>query len=150
MYSSAIWEFGGQTGRKAILLLSDGLDTGSDHGLDDAITACQKTNVMVYSIRYLSPAYAQSRSQFNDFANWVARGKPDMERLSRETGGIAFDPKKDELPAIFDRIEADLRSVYVLGYTPSKAPGKRGVRKIQVKVTRPGLTVRAQERYYSQ
>jgi VWFA-related protein len=105
---------------------------------------------MVYSIRYLSPLTARTNGKFDEYVNWVARGKSDLDRLSRETGGIAFDGRTDELPSIFDRIETDLRSVYVLGYTPSRAPGKRGERKIQVRVTRPGLTVRAQEHYYAQ
>lgn len=77
------------------------------------------------------------------------RGKLDRERIARETGGVAFDTEKDEPTAIFGRIEADLRSQYVLGYTPTKTNGKHGFRKIKIKVTGPGRTVRAQERDYA-
>ena len=139
-----------QTGRKAMLLLSDGLDTGSGHGLNDAIAACQNANAMVYSIRFLSPILARTGSMPEAYAHWVDRGKPDLDRIARETGGVAFEGKSDKLPEVFDRIEADLRNQYVLGYTPSTARGRRSYRKITVKVTRPGLTVRAQERDYAQ
>jgi len=139
-----------QTGRKAMLLLTDGLDTGSDHGLDDAISACQSANAMVYSIRYLSPRLARTVSQPDAIVRWVGRGKPDLERLSRDTGGVAFEGRSDNLDEVFARIEADLRNQYVLAYTPTAARGRHGYRKIRVAVTRPGLTVRAQDRYYMQ
>jgi VWFA-related protein len=103
---------------------------------------------MVYSVRYDS--IWSGDGQFGAQTNWLERGKADLQAIAHATGGLAFDFKKDEPAAIFDRIEGDLRSQYVLGYTPSKATGKRGFRKIKVKVTRPGLTVRAQERYYMQ
>lgn len=139
-----------QAGRKAMLLLTDGLDTGSDHGLDDAISACQSANAMVYSIRYLSPRLGRTASEPDAIVRWAGRGKPDLERLARETGGVAFEGKSDKLDEVFARIEADLRNQYVLAYTPPATHGRRAYRKIRVAVTRSGLTVRAQERYYLQ
>lgn len=137
-----------QAGRKAMLLLTTGLDSGSDHDLEDAVAASQDANAMVYSIRFAS---SMPRTFTSDqMRNWVERGKFDLEQIARATGGLEFDAKKDEPTAVFARIEADLRNQYVLGYTPSTVNGKRGFRKIKVKVTRPGLTVRAQERYYVQ
>ena len=49
-----------------------------------------------------------------------------------------------------DRIQADLRSQYVLGFVPSNVHSPRRFHKLQVKVTLPDLKVRAQDRYYAQ
>jgi VWFA-related protein len=143
-----------QTGRKALLLLTGGLDTGSDHTLSDAIAACQRAGTMVYSVR--DPEQYQARAE-----SWQAltgrsvehnylSEKPDLERISRETGGLAFDRATAELPVVLDRIEADLGSQYVLGFVPSAAHGTRNLHKLQVKVALPDLKVRAQDRYYAQ
>ena len=113
-----------------MLLLTDGLDTGSDHDLSDAVAACQEANAPVYSIRFDNSRPMRS-AEFGEFSNWQERGKADLQQIAHVTGGLAFDSRKDEPAAIFDRIEADLRSQYILGYTPSKTNNKRGFRKIK-------------------
>ena len=145
VYFSAKLGLQSQRGRKAILLLTDGLDTGSDYSFDEALAACQSANAVVYSIRHVTWMSGYMSSGISKPWLW---GKPALERIAHDTGGTAFDAGKDEIAAIFDRIETDLRNQYVLGYTPSKAQGGKGYRRLAVKVTRPGLTVRAQERYY--
>ncbi len=138
------------TGRKAMLLLTDGQDTGSDYEVGEAIRACTGADAIVYSIRSDDPVWTASESKSELYARWADRRRADLRRIARDTGGLAFDSKKDELPAIFDRIEADLRSQYVLGYTPSAERGRRSYHKLKVKVTRPGVTVRARQGYYSE
>jgi Ca-activated chloride channel family protein len=157
-------------GRKAMLLLTDGWDTGSDHGLVDAIEAGQGADTMVYSVRYLDPRVLDLKPTPKKYWIWnpigvamvpltdrairrkwqqeIARAKPALERISLETGGLTFDGSTDKLTDIFDRIEADLRNQYVLGYTAPATSAGRRYRKIEVKVTRPGLTVRARQGYY--
>ena len=155
-----------QSGRKALLLFTDGRDTGSDHGLTDAIEACQAAGTAVYSIRYgpirhghraatvladivSPPAIFLVKDPYAEFT----RAARDLERISRETGGLEFDAeyytRPDKLTAIFDRIESDLRSQYVLAYRlpATHAPGT--YHRIAVKVARPGVTVRARVGYYA-
>lgn len=139
-----------QTGRKAMLLLTDGLDTGSDYNLKDAIASCQSADVMVYSIRYLSRYWAHTYGRPAQLVQRADQGKPDLDRIARESGGLAFEGRSADLSSVFDRIEADLRTQYVLGYTPSAAYRAGGCHKITVDVTRAGLMVRAQERHCAQ
>jgi VWFA-related protein len=155
-----------QPGRKALLVITDGMDTGSDHGLVDAIEACQGADTVVYSIRYLDANAFMVLSTKNPLT-WLPnkllnrelakingkiaeQAKRDLERISFETGGVAFEGDSANLPEVFGRIEADLRSQYVLGYTAREGSGAQRYHKIQVKVTRPGLTVRARQGYNAQ
>jgi Ca-activated chloride channel family protein len=73
-----------------------------------------------------------------------------LQRISLETGGLALAGKEDQMPALFRRIGADLRSQYVLGYTASTTliPGSHHTLKVKIK--RPALTVRARTGYYAQ
>jgi Ca-activated chloride channel family protein len=132
-----------QPGRKAMLLLTDGWDTGSEHGLVDAIEACQGADTMVYSIRYADPAWGSVA------ARQLARGKRDLERITRETGGLCFEGESEKVPGIFNSIETALRSEYILGYTPTAARHRQDYHRITVMVARPGLTVRARDGYYA-
>lgn len=138
-----------RVGRKAVLLLTDGLDTGSDHGLREAIAACQNADAVVYSIRW-AVADPNAGGMRGEYAHWRDRGKPDLEWIARDTGGLAFEGSKNNLEEIFGRIEADLRDQYVLGYVARGTKARRSYHKIRVKVTRPGTTVRAREGYYEQ
>ena len=63
---------------------------------------------------------------------------------------MAFDAKSATIQEVSLRIQADLRSQYVLGFTPGAAQKSRSFHKLQVKVTLPNLKVRAQDRYYAQ
>jgi len=160
-----------QPGRKAMLLLTDGWDTGSDHDVTDAIEASQAADTMVYSVRYLDPAVAGTAKTPKKYWIWnpiaapgilltdrairrerqqaLGRAKLDLDRIAHETGGLAFDSSTDKLADIFDRIDTDLRNQYVLGYSTSAAAGGQRYRKIEVKVGRPGVTVRARQGYYT-
>ncbi len=148
VYFSAELKLRPQQARKAILILSDGRDTGSDHNLKEAIAACQRADAVVYSICW-SRADRASNSMYGEYAHWGDRGKPDLASIAWDTGGLAFQGGEKPLGEIFGRIEENLRNQYVLGYTPSTTNSRRSYHKLKVKVTRPGVTVRAREGYYS-
>ncbi len=130
-----------QSGRKAMLLLTDGWDTGSEHSLVDAIEASQGADAMVYSIRYDDPALRSVA------ARQLAKGKRDLDRITRETGGLAFEGQPNNARQIFDSIETALRSQYVLAYTPNASKHRKGHHRTEVTLMRPGLTVRARAGY---
>jgi len=114
-------------GNRAIVLLSDGIDTGGRRSLDDTIERAQMCGAAVYTIQYASggtPAAVR-----------------ELSRLSQETGGLMFSPQQTTYDAIFTRIEQDVRSRYVIGYRPSNNNGRH---EVTVEVTRPGLKVRVQ------
>lgn len=140
-----------QDARKAILILADGWDTGSDRGVTDAIEACQGADAVVYSIRVPSmwdstPLLLPTTGPYRA----AKKAKSELQLISRETGGLALAGKEDQMPALFRRIEADLRSQYVLGYTASTIHIPGSHHTIKVKIKRPALTVRARTGYYAQ
>jgi VWFA-related protein len=132
------------TGRKAIVLLSDGMDTGSDISLTDLIEMTQSAEAVVYSIKYSNPMRFISISA--TIAQAVSRG---MERLSRETGGVTFPNPGRKTSEVFSQIESDLRNLYVLGFTPPEDARDGKFHKLDLKTTREGLAVRSRTGYWA-
>jgi VWFA-related protein len=132
-------------GRKALIVLSDGLDTGSPHSLSDAVESVQESETVVYAIKYidhdLTPGQAGVSARR---AN--TRG---LERLTDETGGYTFPDPEENLSQIFSKIEQDLRNQYVLGFTPPPEARDGRYHKLEVRMTRKDLTVRARIGYYA-
>jgi len=132
------------TGRKAIVVLSDGIDTGSDIGLNDLIEATQAAGTVVYSIKYASPMRFFSIG--GAIAQAVSHG---LDRLSRESGGLMFpNPGRDTAEG-FSRIETDLRNMYVLGFAPPAGARDGRFHALSVTATPPGLTVRSRAGYWA-
>jgi VWFA-related protein len=131
-------------GRKAIIVLSDGMDTGSDVHLTDVIEMAQSAGTVVYSIKYASPMRFLSIS--GAIAQAVSRG---LERLSRETGGLTFPNPGHRTSEVFSKIESDLRYMYVLGFNPPADARDGKFHKLDVKTTRPDLAVRSRDGYWA-
>jgi len=159
-----------QEGRKALVLLTDGVDTGSKETLDAAIEAAQKSNTVVYTILfkddegYGSGGYHHPSIGFPG-GGWPGGGptgghrypgqRPDgrkvLERISKETGGRLFEvSKKEPIDQIYSQIGDELRNQYNLGYTPDRADTEEsGFHKIQVSAKQKDLAVQARDGYYS-
>jgi VWFA-related protein len=131
-------------GRKAIIVLSDGLDTGSDIRLNDVIEMAQSAGTVVYSIKYASPMRFLSIS--GAIAQAVSRG---LERLSRETGGLTYPNPGHRTSEVFSKIEADLRNMYVLGFAPPADARDGKFHALEVTTTRPDLMVRTRAGYWA-
>ena len=119
----------------------------------DAIEACQGADTVVYTIRDPRPVLAPGTKAMLMFQDPISRGerteKRELERIARETGGLALEAKPAEMPGVFDRIEADLRSQYILGYIPSTTHAPGSHHTITVRIKRPALKVRARDGYYA-
>ncbi len=166
-----------QEGRKALIVLTDGVDTGSRESLDEAIESAQRANTVVYSILFKDDeAYGNGggfgragisipgmggpgmgrggmgggRGGGRRFPEQHADGKKVLERISKETGGRLFEvSKKEPVDQIYAQIEDELRHQYSLGYTPDRAnAAEPGYHKIQVAVKQKDLTVQSREGYY--
>jgi Ca-activated chloride channel family protein len=126
-------------GRKVTLVFTDGADTASRRDLDDVMTAAVAKEIMVYAIGLTTEIDAGAGRQ---------RSSPDrgLKKLAEETGGGFFLLKKeDELGPTFTRVAQELHSQYVLGFSPATLDGK--VHKLEVKLRKPGLNVRARKSY---
>lgn len=148
-------------GRKALILLTDGVDNGSKTPLSQAIESAQRADTLVYSILFagqegqqqlFSPGGFGGRRRGGGFPPPQQRERPDgrkiLERISRETGGGFFEvTKKLSIDQIYERIEEELRNQYSLGFTPD-ASGGSGFRKITVTVKQKGMIVQTREGYY--
>lgn len=131
-------------GRKAIVVLSDGMDTGSDVSLGNLIEMAQSAEVVVYSIKYANPM------RFLSVAGVIAQAvSHGMERLSRETGGLIFPNPGRKTSEVFSQIETDLRNIYVLGFTPPSDAHDAQFHKLDVKTIRPDLRVRFRAGYWA-
>jgi Ca-activated chloride channel family protein len=131
-------------GRKAIIVLSDGLDTGSDIGVNDLIEMLQSAGAVVYAIKYASPMRFLSIG--GAIAQAVSHG---LDRLSRETGGLVFPNPGRRTPEVFAHIESDLRNMYVLGFNSPAGAHDGRFHKLEVTTTHPDLVVRARAGYWA-
>lgn len=129
-----------QSDRKALILLTDGVDNGSKIGLFRAIESAQRADAQVYSILF------NDRDAY-DGAYAAANGKKALQRVSQETGGAFFEVSgANTISAIYSQLEKELRDQYSIGYTPvSTGPGYRKVHL----ATKTGLAVTTRDGYYS-
>ena len=126
-------------GRKVILLFTDGADFGSRLSSGRGLERARDAEVMIYGI-------GLETEFFN--GQMVVRSKPDsiLNRFAAETGGGYFDLKKDaDLNSSFTRIAQELRSQYLLGFSPAALDGK--VHRLEVRAKRPGLKTRSRRSY---
>ena len=129
----------GIDGRRVVLVFTDGEDTSSRLGFKTVLERARDEEVMVYSIGLES-------EYFNGMRVVKSRPSRDLRKISDETGGGYFELLKTaELAPTFSRVAQELRSQYLIGFAPAALDGK--VHKLDVKVTRPGMTVRARRSY---
>jgi Ca-activated chloride channel family protein len=129
----------GVDGRRVILVFTDGEDTSSRTGFRTVLERARDEEVMVYSIGLESEYFNGLR---------VVRSRPsrDLRRISEETGGGYFELKQTaDLSPTFTRVAQELRSQYLIGFAPAALDGK--VHKLEVRINRPGMTVRARRSY---
>jgi VWFA-related protein len=133
-----------QTGRKALIVLSDGVDTGSEASIADAIEAAQRADTLIYSILF-------SDEGFYGMFSGGADGRGVLMRMSRETGGGFFEvSKRLSLDDIFTQLQEELRSQYNIGYVSDQPVSISEWRKIQLTTHPKGLVVQARGRYWAQ
>jgi VWFA-related protein len=140
-----------QSGRKALVLLTDGVDTGSKVSLTAAVAAAQRADTMVYSILFEdSEAYGGSGlGRLGRVPMNMPNGKKVLEQISRETGGRFCEvSKKQPLAKVYDEIDEDLRHQYSLGYSPDRTEAGGGYHRIHLTTKQKGLIVQTREGYY--
>jgi VWFA-related protein len=156
-----------QPGRKALVVLSDGVDRGSKKTLAGAVEAAQRADTLVYSILFKDEQTYGSRGGFGGPGmgrmgrhgggpgrypqEAPPNGKKILEQLSKKTGGRLFEvSKKQPIEQIYDHIEEELRNQYNLGYTPDRPNPGPGYHKITLTTKEKHLIVQARDGYYAE
>jgi VWFA-related protein len=133
-----------ETGRKAMILLTDGEDQGSRYKIGEAITAAQRSNALVYVI------LIADRGFYGGFGMGYF-GFSAMKKMTEETGGRLIDVGNNgkKLEAAFQQIEDELRTQYVASYTPSNTKLDGGFRRLAVECRGDGLKVQVRKGYFA-
>ncbi len=125
--------------RQAIVILSDGEDTGSLLAFDDVLDQIRRSGVLVYAVSLRADA----------------RGRPapptwPLARLAVDTGGRAIGVAEPQaLAALYEDVNHELRHLYRLGYEPANVPADGRWRPLSVRVARPDAYVRTRGGYYA-
>ena len=138
-----------QSGRKALILLSDGVDNGSKLTLSDAVEAAQRADTLVYGILFADKQMFGGFGGRGRMGGYGVDGKKVLQTISQETGGRFFEVSgKEPIGKVYEAIEEDLRHQYSLGYTPDRAEETRAYRKIHLVTRQKGLIVQTRDGYY--
>lgn len=139
LYDSLIYTlyyFGGLKGKRAVILLSDGADTKSRYQFDDVLEYARRSGVALYTVGI------NLKSNETDV-------RIKLERLAEETGGRSFFISGSrELKGVYEKVEAELRSQYLLAYQSSNAGREEKFRAVEVKMAKPGLEAKTMRGYY--
>jgi VWFA-related protein len=142
IYYSVTEKLADAPGRKAILIFSDGEDNSSSHNMMTTIEAAQAANVPIYTIRYTETSHGKLTAR-NKYGISV------MDRIAKETGGLAIDAEKTAPDVYFPQIAGELRSSYEVGYYPTNKSKDDGFRKIVIRPKIDGVTIRAKTGYFA-
>jgi VWFA-related protein len=139
-----------QHGRKAFILLSDGVSFRDKTSIVTAIEYAQRADTIIYSILFSDPlkVYRPGRAAIHAMVG--NHGKSVMQRLAHETGGAYFEiSESNRLENAYAQIEDALRNQYSIGYAPQSTGRSGEYHKIKLTAKKPGLMVQTREGYYS-
>ncbi len=170
-----------QPGRKALIILTDGVDRGSRETLNSAIEAAQRADTVVYAIYFKGEENHDNNSggfPGGHRGGWGGGypgggypgggggyprggqrpsqephtdGKKILEQICGETGGRMFEAtKKETADQIYTTIAEELRSQYILGYTPDKQTSDSGYHKITLSSSKKDLFIQTRQGYYAE
>jgi VWFA-related protein len=138
-------ELSHEVGRKAMIILTDGEDQGSQLRVQDAIEAAQKSDSIVYVL------LCADRGFYGFGGGFGYSGDREMKKITLETGGrvIEVGNKMEKLKEAFDQISKELRSQYNIGYTPTNSKLDGTYRKVEIHPKDKNLKVQARAGYYA-
>ena len=143
IYLAATQMMKNEIGRKVLILLTDGEDQGSKEKLNTALEAAQKSDLIIYSVEISDRMFY--------FRQGVGFGGDSvLKKLSGETGGRVIEVNKArDASAAFHEIEDELRTQYLVGYTPTNTAHDGSFRKIRLRASNNDYKVQARRGYYA-
>lgn len=142
IYYSVTEKLAAQSGRRALLVFSDGEDNSSSNNMMTTIETAQQENVQVFTIRYTQKEHGRLTAR-NRYGTSV------MNRIARETGADQIDAESTDPHTYFRQIAEELRTAYELAYYPSNPIKDDTFRKILIRPKQENLTVRAKTGYFA-
>jgi len=136
---AALTLLAGEPGRKVILAITDGVDTARGARADELLDRARRTEVTFHVI---APVNRYFDGRTNDWTH----ADPALRRLSTETGGVYSGVSaNEELDRSFAAVLEALHNAYVLTFVPAEVDGR--VHRVEVRVDKPRVRVRARQRY---
>ena len=127
-------------GRTILVLYTDGGDTRSTIGFGDLMTLIRASDVTVYSIGFLNNQPTSVRTE----------QRARLHQIADATGGQAFFPTTmKDVEAAYDKIVAQIRAQYSLGYTSTNTRRDGNWRKVEIRVKRPDARVQSRKGYFA-
>jgi VWFA-related protein len=158
-----------QPGRKAVVILTDGVDHGSKETLAEAIATAQRADTLVYCILFADKEGYGNGGGFGGphmgggmggrggrgggYPPRTEESHPDgkkvLKQMAEASGGRFFEvSKKEPIDKIYDAIDEELRYQYSLGYTPVKADTPVGYHKLHLTVKQKDAIVQTRDGFY--
>lgn len=145
VYLAANEKLKNEVGRKAIVLITDGMDQGSTYKLKEAIEMAHKADTIIYSIYYVD-----QRAYYGRGMSFGGASDGDLKKMSEETGGRLFHVgRNNTLEDIFRQIQEEMRSQYAMAYSPTNESRDGSFRKIEIRPNDKTLKVQARKGYYA-
>jgi len=136
-----------EVGRKVIVLITDGMDEGSQKKIEDAIEAAQKADAVIYSIDYSDP---RAYGGFGGFGIGGGAGEGYLRRMSDATGGHVYKVGRNHsLDEVFRELQEEMRSQYSLGYTSTNPVRDGSYRKLEVRMANKDQKAQVRKGYYA-
>lgn len=128
-----------QDGRKVMVMYTDGGDTRSALTLGDTIDLLKASNVTVYAIGLVDNT-GSARAQL----------QMTLRQMAETTGGQAFFPAAmQDVESAYDKVLAEIKGQYHLGYQSTNTATDGAWRKVEIKVKKPGVRVRSRQGYFA-
>jgi len=142
VYLASQEKLSSEVGRKAMILLTDGEDQGSQTRIKEAIEAAQKADAICYVLLVADRGFYYERGMGYS-------GEGDMRQMAEQTGGrvINVGNKYEKLKQAFDEISSELRSQYNIGYPPTNSQRDGSFRKVEIKSK--DYKIQARRGYYA-
>ena len=149
-------------GKTAVLMLTDGVDTGSLVGLEDATNLATRSDAIVYTASKLDEYWAgaiQMRQQIrargrlvpNELTDsYILEARKGLQRLASVTGGRVLEAQTyNNLTEVYETVAEELKNQYYLSYIPSNSRKDGSWRKLEVIPRRLGIVTKTRSGYYA-
>ncbi len=149
-------------GKTAVLMLTDGVDTGSMVGLEDVTSLATRSDAIVYTASKLDEYWAGARSMRQQYRahgqlvpnqltdSYILEARKGLQRLSSLTGGRVLEAQAfSSLAEVYELVAEELKNQYYLSYIPTNSRRDGSWRQVEVRPRRLGVVTKTRSGYYA-